>query len=218
MSTCSIAMDRSQSVTAAVADTERTLFIAVLLVIGVVFVFLQSPRATLIPAVALPMSIIGTFGPMYLLGYSIDNLSLMALTIATGFVVDDAVVVLENIVRHIESGMEPARGGARGSAEEVSFTVISMSLSLIAVFTADPADARHHRPAVPRIRRDALDRHSDLAAGLAHRHAHHVRLSARARRGAAFEGALGRMGGAAVRALQERLCALARLGAATMRC
>jgi multidrug efflux pump len=128
-----IAVDRSQSVNAAVNDTERTLFIAVLLVIGVVFVFLQSPRAILVPAVALPLSIIGTFGPMYLLGYSIDNLSLMALTIGTGFVVDDAVVVLENIVRHVESGMDVREAALLGSAE-VSFTVISMSLSLIAVF------------------------------------------------------------------------------------
>ena len=115
------------------ADTERTLFIAVLLVVGVVFIFLLSPRATLIPAVALPLSIVGTFGPMYLLGYSIDNLSLMALTIGTGFVVDDAVVVLENIVRHLEAGLDPKEAALRGSAE-VGFTVISMSLSLIAVF------------------------------------------------------------------------------------
>jgi multidrug efflux pump len=128
-----IALDRSQSVTAAVGDTERSLFIAVLLVIAVVFVFLQSPRSTMIPAVVVPLSILGTFGPMYLLGYSIDNLSLMALTIATGFVVDDAVVVLENIVRHLESGVEPLEAALRGSAE-VSFTVISMSLSLISVF------------------------------------------------------------------------------------
>jgi len=128
-----IALDRSQSVTAAVGDTERSLFIAVLLVIAVVYVFLQSGRATLIPAVVLPLSIIGSFGPMYLLNYSVDNLSLMALTIATGFVVDDAVVVLENIVRHIESGME-AHAAAVLGAGEVSFTVISMSLSLIAVF------------------------------------------------------------------------------------
>ncbi|MDB6085145.1 MAG: nodulation protein [Gammaproteobacteria bacterium] len=127
------ALDRSQSVSAAVSDTERTLFIAILLVIGVVFVFLQSPRATLIPAVVLPLSILGTFGPMYLLGYSIDNLSLMALTIATGFVVDDAVVVLENITRHLEAGADIREAALRGSAE-VSFTVISMSLSLIAVF------------------------------------------------------------------------------------
>jgi multidrug efflux pump len=128
-----VAIDRSQSVNAAVGDTERSLMIAVVLVIGVVFVFLQSPRATLIPTVVLPLSILGTFGPMYLLGYSVDNLSLMALTIATGFVVDDAVVVLENVVRHIEAGESVREAALRGSAE-VSFTVISMSLSLIAVF------------------------------------------------------------------------------------
>jgi multidrug efflux pump len=101
--------------------------------VGVVFVFLQSPRATLVPAVALPLSIVGTFGPMYLLGYSIDNLSLMALTIGTGFVVDDAVVVLENITRHLEMGLSPKEAALKGSGE-VGFTVISMSLSLIAVF------------------------------------------------------------------------------------
>jgi multidrug efflux pump len=128
-----VAIDRSESVRASVADTERTLFIAVLLVVGVVFIFLQSPRATLVPAVALPLSIVGTFGPMYLLGYSIDNLSLMALTIGTGFVVDDAVVVLENITRHLELGLSPKEAALKGSAE-VGFTVISMSLSLIAVF------------------------------------------------------------------------------------
>jgi multidrug efflux pump len=128
-----LAIDRSQSVNAAVSDTERSLMIAVVLVIGVVYVFLQSPRATLIPAVVLPLSILGTFGPMYLLGYSLDNLSLMSLTIATGFVVDDAVVVLENVVRHVEAGMDVREAALKGSAE-VSFTVISMSLSLIAVF------------------------------------------------------------------------------------
>lgn len=126
-------VDRSESVDASVSDTERTLFLAVLLVVGVVFVFLRSPRAVLIPAVALPLSIIGSFGPMYLLGYSIDNLSLMALTIGTGFVVDDAVVVLENIMRHMEDGLPPREAALRGSAE-VGFTVLSMSLSLIAVF------------------------------------------------------------------------------------
>ena len=128
-----IAIDRSQSVESSVLDTERTLGIAVILVIAVVFIFLLSPRATLIPAVTLPLSIIGTFGPMYLMGYSIDNLSLMALTIGTGFIVDDAVVVMENIVRHIELGASPADAAVRGSGE-VSFTVLAMSLSLIAVF------------------------------------------------------------------------------------
>jgi multidrug efflux pump len=129
----SVALDRSQSIRAALADTERTLFIAVLLVVAVVFVFLRSPRATLIPGLAVPVSIIGTFGPMYLLGFSIDNLSLMALTISTGFVVDDAVVVVENTMRHLEDGMAPLDAALRGGAE-VSFTVLSMSLSLIAVF------------------------------------------------------------------------------------
>jgi multidrug efflux pump len=128
-----VALDRSQSVNAAVGDTQRTLGIAVLLVIGVVFIFLQSARSTWIPAVALPLSIVGTFGPMYLIGYTIDNLSLMALIIGTGFVVDDAVVVLENIVRHLDAGLSPREAALRGSGE-VAFTVVSMSLSLIAVF------------------------------------------------------------------------------------
>ena len=128
-----VAMDRSQSIRGALSDTERTLFIAVLLVVGVVFVFLRSPRATLIPGLAVPVSIVGTFGPMYLLGFSLDNLSLMALTIATGFVVDDAVVVVENTMRHLEDGMDPLEAALRGGSE-VSFTVLSMSLSLIAVF------------------------------------------------------------------------------------
>jgi multidrug efflux pump len=128
-----VVLDRSQSIRAALGDTERTLFIAVLLVVAVVFVFLRSPRATLIPGLAVPVSIVGTFGPMYLLGFSLDNLSLMALTIATGFVVDDAVVVVENTMRHIEDGMEPRAAALRGGSE-VSFTVLAMSLSLIAVF------------------------------------------------------------------------------------
>ncbi|VVD61759.1 nodulation protein [Pandoraea aquatica] len=128
-----VALDRSVSVEASLKDTERTLILAVLLVIGVVFVFLRSANSTLIPAVVLPLSIIGTFGPMYLLGYSLDNLSLMALTIGTGFVVDDAVVVMENIVRHLELGVAPKEAALRG-AGEVGFTVLSMSLSLIAVF------------------------------------------------------------------------------------
>jgi multidrug efflux pump len=128
-----VALDRSVSVEASLQDTERTLILAVLLVIGVVFIFLRSGRSTLIPGVVLPLSIIGTFGPMYLLGYSLDNLSLMALTIGTGFVVDDAVVVMENIVRHLELGVPPKEAALIG-AGEVGFTVLSMSLSLIAVF------------------------------------------------------------------------------------
>ena len=128
-----VAMERTSTIRASLHDVERALMIATLLVIGVVFVFLRSARATLIPAVAVPVSLIGTFAVMYLCGFSLDNLSLMALTIATGFVVDDAVVVLENITRHIEAGM-PRMQAALVGAREVGFTVLSMSLSLIAVF------------------------------------------------------------------------------------
>ncbi|HTJ93156.1 MAG TPA: efflux RND transporter permease subunit [Pararobbsia sp.] len=125
--------DRSITIRASLRDTGYTLIIAIVLVILTVFAFLRSVRATLIPSVAVPISIIGTFGAMYLLGYSIDNLSLMALTIATGFVVDDAIVVLENISRHMENGMSRLQAALIG-AKEVGFTVVSMSLSLVAVF------------------------------------------------------------------------------------
>ncbi|WP_153134619.1 efflux RND transporter permease subunit [Paraburkholderia agricolaris] len=128
------ASDRSTTIRASLHDTEATLLIAVVLVILVVFAFLGSGRAALIPTAAVPVSIIGTFGFMYLLGYSIDNLSLMALTIATGFVVDDAIVVLENISRHMENGMTRMQAALVG-AREVGFTVLSISISLIAVFT-----------------------------------------------------------------------------------
>jgi len=128
------AMDQSVTIRASLKDVEISLMISVMLVIMVVFLFLRSPRATLIPAVAVPVSLIGTFGVMYLLGYSLDNLSLMALTVATGFVVDDAIVVLENTTRHLESGMPRFQAALQG-AREVSFTVLSMSLSLVAVFT-----------------------------------------------------------------------------------
>ncbi len=128
-----IANDRTTTIRTSLHDTEETLLIAVGLVTVVVFLFLRSARATLIPAIAVPVSIIGTFGTMYLLGYSLDNLSLMALTVATGFVVDDAIVVLENISRHIEDGMPRVQAALLG-AREVGFTVISISVSLIAVF------------------------------------------------------------------------------------
>jgi multidrug efflux pump len=126
-------MDRTVTIRSSLHETEMTLLIAVGLVTSVVFLFLRSARATLIPAVAVPVSISGTFAAMYLLGYSLDNLSLMALTVATGFVVDDAIVVLENISRHVEDGM-PRRKAALLGAREVAFTVVSMSLSLVAVF------------------------------------------------------------------------------------
>ncbi len=128
-----VAIDRTTTIRASLQVTESTLVIAVCLVTFVVFLFLRNARATLIPAIAVPVSIIGTFGAMYLMGYSLDNLSLMALTVATGFVVDDAIVVLENISRHIEAGMPRMRAALLG-AREVGFTVTSISLSLIAVF------------------------------------------------------------------------------------
>jgi multidrug efflux pump len=128
-----VVMDRTTTIRASVDNVERTLIIAILLVIAVVFVFLRSPRSTLIPSVAVPVSLIGTFAVMYMLGFSLDNLSLMALTIATGFVVDDAIVVMENITRHLEAGMTPMAAALK-VAEEISFTVFSISMSLVAVF------------------------------------------------------------------------------------
>ena len=128
-----LAADRSTTIRTSLRDVERTLILAILLVIVVVFAFLRNLRATLIPVVAVSVSLVATFAAMYLMGYSLDNLSLMALTVATGFVVDDAIVVLENITRHIEDGMSPLEASLKG-AGEVGFTVLSMSISLIAVF------------------------------------------------------------------------------------
>jgi multidrug efflux pump len=129
----SVVLNATTTIRASVQNVELTLLISIGLVILVVFFFLRSARSTFIPSVAVPISLIGTFGGMYLLGYSLDNLSLMALTIATGFVVDDAIVVVENITRHIEQGMAPTDAALRG-AKEIGFTVLSISLSLVAVF------------------------------------------------------------------------------------
>ncbi len=128
-----IVLDRTTTIRASVRNVESTLIGSVILVVLVVFVFLRSPRATLIPSIAVPVSLIGTCAVMYLFGYSLDNLSLMALTIATGFVVDDAIVVMENITRHLESGLPPFDAALKG-AQEIGFTVFSISMSLIAVF------------------------------------------------------------------------------------
>ena len=132
--TFNVVLDQTATIRASVADVERSLVISVILVILVVFVFLREVRATLIPSVAVPVSLIGTLGVMYVAGYSIDNLSLMALTISTGFVVDDAIVVLENITRYREEGMGPVDAAMKGAAE-IGPTVLSMSISLVAVFT-----------------------------------------------------------------------------------
>jgi len=128
-----IAMDRTTTIRASVEDVQFTLIISISLVIMVVFLFLRNVWATVIPSVAVPLSLLGTFGVMYLVGYSLDNLSLMALTISTGFVVDDAIVVIENITRYLEQGMSPIQAALRG-AREIGFTVLSMSTSLVAVF------------------------------------------------------------------------------------
>jgi hydrophobe/amphiphile efflux-1 (HAE1) family protein len=128
-----VALDRTTTIRASVRDVTRTLVISILLVILVVFLFLREVRSTLIPTVAVPLSLLGTFAVMYLLGYTLDNLSLMALTISTGFVVDDAIVVIENISRHLEKGLTPYKAAMVGS-KEIGFTVLSMSTSLIAVF------------------------------------------------------------------------------------
>ncbi len=128
-----VLFDRSESIRASVNDVKLTLFIALVLVVLVIFLFLKNLSATVIPSVALPMSLIGTFVVMYVLGYSLDNLSLMALTLCVGFVVDDAIVMLENIVRHMEAGERPLAAALRGS-REIGFTIVSMTLSLTAVF------------------------------------------------------------------------------------
>jgi multidrug efflux pump len=128
-----IVTDRTETIRASVRDVQITLVMSVLLVVAVIFLFLRSPRATFIPAIALPLSLVGTFGVMDRLGYAIDNLSLMALTIASGFVVDDAIVMIENIVRYIEQGMHPLAAAYRGAAQ-IGFTIVSLTVSLIAVF------------------------------------------------------------------------------------
>ena len=128
-----IASDRTMTIRASVRDVENTLLISVVLVVLVVFAFLRSARATAIPSVAVPLSILGTFAVMWLLGYSVNNLSLMALTISTGFVVDDAIVVTENIARYVEGGMRPFDAALRG-AREIGFTIVSITVSLLAVF------------------------------------------------------------------------------------
>jgi multidrug efflux pump len=129
----SVVMDRTTTIRASIHHVEVTLLISISLVILVVFVFLRDVRATLVPSIVVPLSLVGTFGAMALLGYSLDNLSLMALTISTGFVVDDAIVVIENVARHLERGESPMKAALRG-AREIGFTVVSMSLSLVAVF------------------------------------------------------------------------------------
>ena len=197
-----IAMDRSQSVSAAVGDTERTLTIAVMLVIGVVFVFLQSVRSTWIPAVALPLSIIGTFGPMYLLGYNVDNLSLMALTIGTGFVVDAAVSRAREHCAPSRLGPQSTGSGVARQRRGRLHSDLDEPVPDRGVHS-DIADARHCRSRVSRVRGDAVDRHPVLNGDLAHHYALHVRPRPQTARGVAFQGALGRLDGESVRSVRN---------------
>ena len=147
----------------------------------VVFLFLRNLRATLIPGVVVPLSLIGTFGIMYLLGYSLDNLSLMALTICTGFVVDDAIVVIENISRYREQGMSPFEAAIKGAAG-IGFTVISISISLVAVFIPILLMVGNRRPAVPRVRGHPVGRGPRFIGNFAHHDADDERAAAQAAR------------------------------------
>ena len=143
-----ITYDRSESIRESVRDVKITLFISLCLVVLVIFLFLRNLSATVIPSLALPMSIVGTFTVMYLLGYTIDNLSLLALTLSVGFVVDDAIVVLENIVRHMEKG-EDVYQAARNGSREIGFTIVSMTLSLVCCFHPRSFHGRNHRTSAP---------------------------------------------------------------------
>src|SRR5262249_51401866 len=128
----SILTDRTTTIRASVHDVEFELLLTIALVVMVIFLFLRTLAATIIPSVAVPLSLVGTFGAMYLLGYSLNNLTLMALTISTGFVVDDAIVMIENISRYIEEGVPPLQAALKGS-EQIGFTILSLTVSLIAV-------------------------------------------------------------------------------------
>ena len=140
--------DLTTPIEASVSDVKFELILTIILVVLVIFLFLRSLSATVIPAVAVPLSLIGTFGAMYALGYSLDNLSLMALTISTGFVVDDAIVMVENISRYIEEGEPPMQAALKG-AEQIGFTILSLTVSLIAVLIPAAVHGRCGRPALP---------------------------------------------------------------------
>ena len=172
-----IVLDRTTTIRASVSDVERTLILSVILVILVVFMFLRNWRATLIPAVAVPASLIGTFAVMYLFGFSIDNLSLMALTISTGFVVDDAIVVMENISRLRETGMTPMKAALSRFQRDWIYHPVDQHVADCGLHS-DSAHGRHRRPAVPRVCHHAVNGHCYLDADLADHHAHDVRLSA----------------------------------------
>ncbi len=189
-----VAVDRANTIRASVREVEESLLISVALVVLVVFAFLRSARATLIPSVAVPLSLVGTFGVMYLLDYSLDNLSLMALTISTGFVVDDAIVVTENIDAVPRGGHDPRRGRpARRQADRLHHR-LDHRVAARGVHP-DPAHGRHRRAPLPRVRRGAQHRHRHLGGGLAHRHPDDVRAAAPDQEHRAARPALARLGG-----------------------
>ncbi len=179
MSASTIASDRTISIRASLREVEMTLLIALALVVLVVSAFLTSVRATLVPAVAVVVSLLGTLGVMYLAGYSLNNLSLMALTVATGFVVDDAIVVLENVSRHLEAGMGRFRGGAARRARSRLHRAVDQRFAGRGVHSAH-LHGRHRRAAVPRVRDHVVGGGDDLAGRVAHRHADDVRVLAEA--------------------------------------
>ncbi len=172
-----VVSDRTTTIRAALKEVEMSLLIGVLLVVLVTFAFLRSARAGFIAAVTVPVSLVATFGCMYLLGYSLNNLSLMALTIAAGFVVDDAIIVLENVTRHHRGRHVAHRRGAQGRARGRLHRGVDEHLADRGLHP-DPADGRHRRPPVPRIRRDAVHGHPDLDGRVAHHDADDVRLRA----------------------------------------
>ena len=204
--------DRTDTIRASVADVEFELTLAVVLVVLVIFVFLRNMRATLIPSLSVPLSLVGTFGAMYLLGFSLNNLSLMALTIATGFVVDDAIVMIENISRYIEEGDTPARGGAEGLGADRLHHHLADRL---ADRGADPAavHGRRGRAAVPRIRDHARGHHPDLGGGVADRWCRCSAPSCCARTARRKESRFQRWSRERFDALIARLRPLAQLGA-----
>ena len=188
-----ILTDRTTTIRASVADVQFELMLTVALVVMVIFLFLRNVSATIIPSVAVPLSLVGTFGVMYLLGYSLNNLSLMALTISTGFVVDDAIVMIENITRYIEEGEAPLQAALKGS-EQIGFTIVSLTISLIAVLIPLLVHGGHRRPAVPRIRRDAGGDHPGFGRRVPHLDADDVLQAAEAHAGVAAGPVLPRFG------------------------
>ena len=169
----SVLTDRTNTIRASVKDIQFELMLTVALVVMVMFVFLRNLAATIIPSVAVPLSLVGTFAAMYLLGYSVNNLTLMALTISTGFVVDDAIVMIENIVRYIEQGDKPLEAALKG-AEQIGFTIISLTISLVAVLIPAPVHGRHRGTAVRRVCRHPGRDHPGFRRRLADAHADDV--------------------------------------------